>query len=115
MQARQAAAVQRDFSGATGRQGIANPLTGKPTGILGGDLGASIGEKAANVAQGGAELVGGPTQLLGNTPGPRYQQAEATPTTTGDKIARFVGATGPLAPLGAPGVLASRGDRKSVV
>jgi hypothetical protein len=98
--ASQAADVQRDFSGETGRQGISNPLTGKPTGILGGDFGAAVGRKAANFAQGGAELVGGPMQLLGMKPGPLYQQAEKTPTTTGDKIARFAGASLPLAGLG---------------
>lgn len=61
------------------------------------------GHVLANIAQGGAELFGGPAQLLGATPGPRYQQAENEPTTTGDKAARFAGAALPLAPLGAAG------------
>ena len=97
--ASQAADVQRDFSGETGRQGLTNPFTGKP--MMGGDLSASIGRKVANFAQGGAELFGGPAQLLGATPGPAFQQGENAPTTTGDKIARFAGATLPLGPLGA--------------
>ena len=92
-QQKQAADVDKDFSGETGRQGIAG------TGILGGDFGANIGRKVANFAQGGAELAGGPAQLAA-TPGPSYQQAEKEPTTTGDKVARFAGATIPLAPLG---------------
>lgn len=75
MAQKQTADVQRDFSGP--------------------------GRVLANVAQGGAELVGGPAQLMGATPGPLYQQAEATPTTTGDKIARFTGAALPFTPLGA--------------
>lgn len=83
MAQKQAADVQRDFSGP--------------------------GRVLANVAQGGAELVGGPAQLMGATPGPLYQQTEAAPTTTGDKIARFAGAALPLAPLGAAGVGVSRG------
>jgi hypothetical protein len=99
-QQKQAADVDKDFTGETGRQGITNPLTGKPTGILGGDFGANIGRKVANFAQGGAEVAGGPAQLAGATPGPRYQQAENEPTTTGDNIARAAGAATTLAPLG---------------
>lgn len=82
MQAKQAADVQRDFRGP--------------------------GHVVANIAQGGAELVGGPAQLLGATPGPRYQQAEKEPTTFGDKAARVAGAALPLAPLGATGATIPR-------
>lgn len=72
-QAKQAADVNKDFTGP--------------------------GRLAANFAQGAAELVGGPAQLLGAKPGPLYQRAEAEPTTTADKAARFAGAALPLAPL----------------
>lgn len=104
----QARGIDKDFSGETGRQGITNPLTGKPTGILGGDFGANIGRKAANVAHGAAELVGVPIQAMGGQTGAAYNQAEAEPTTTGDKWARVAGAALPLAPFGAAGVGASR-------
>lgn len=80
-QQKQAADVNKDFSG--------------PGRIL------------ANVAQGGAELFGGPAQLAGATPGPSYQQAEREPTTAGDKVARFAGAALPLAPLGLTGLAKS--------
>jgi hypothetical protein len=71
MQGSQAADVQRDFSGP--------------------------GHLLANAAQGAAELVGGPAQLMGFKPGPAYQAAEKSPQTPGDKAARFAGATLPLA------------------
>jgi hypothetical protein len=83
MQASQAADVKRDFSGP--------------------------GHLLANAAQGAAELVGGPAQLMGFKPGSAYQTAEKQPTTTGDKAARFAGAILPLAPLSAAG-LGSVGD-----
>lgn len=101
-QAKQAADVQRDFSGETGRQGILG------TGILGGDFGANVGRKAANFAQGAGESVAAPAQLMGGTPSATYQRAEAMPTDTGDKIARFAGATLPTAPLGAAGATVGR-------
>jgi len=58
------------------------------------------GHLVANFAQGAAELVGGPAKLFGAQPGPRYEQAENAPTTTGDKIARIAGASLPLGGLG---------------
>jgi hypothetical protein len=83
MQAKQSADLKRDLSGP--------------------------GRAVANFAQGAAELVGEPARAAGAQPGPLYTQAEAAPTTTGDKIARFAGASLPLAPLGAAGVGAARG------
>lgn len=65
------------------------------------------GHLVANFAQGAAELVGGPAQLLGATPGPLYQQAEKAKTTTGDKFARAAGASLPLAGLGGAAPLAT--------
>jgi len=59
------------------------------------------GHLIANFAQGAAELVGGPAQLMGAKPGPLYEQAENAKTTPGDRLARIAGASVPLGPMGA--------------
>lgn len=76
------------------------------------DKSSPLGRVLTNVAQGAAELVGGPMQLaheqLG-TPAPAspiYQHEENRPTTGAEKVERMLGAAGPLAPLGAVAPLA---------